>query len=401
MDKPIAKMTQESAIRFCDFSAESKSDWSEFVAKCDEAWLEHLPEFIEALSKARGTVDKSFSIRVGDVLAGVCILQFEKDLGGRILSGPGPALLPEYKTKRVLSTLESELLRRAATSRCCAIRFVMHPCAPAMWRTRLVDSYLSEFGFAYGIRGTTPDYEGGYHSVSDLGRSVDEIFRSFNNGHRGKVRKCEKLNVMVKQVDRTNINDDYWSDFLSVYQSTSARRGFFAHGAERLSFLRQQLEQGRYLLFNSYFDSKICASILLEAFKNSAYYHTAGANESALSTGAMVHLHFEAMKKLKQDGFKFYCLGPNISSVRNSDSGSIGAFKGQLGNERWDLLRGERILERRKYYAMVMLPKVCIAMMPEFWSLAISARKRVLHIVRRFRSLSSPAVDLSATSGVK
>ncbi len=382
MDKPITRVTQQNIVVFCDLSAESKSDWSEFVEKCDEAWLEHLPEFVEALSNARGTVDKSFSIRVGDAFAGICILGLERDAGGSVLSGPGPALLPEYRTKRVLSLLEGELLRRAASSRCCAIRFIMHPCAPAMWRRRLVDSYLSEFDFSYGIRGITPDYEGGYYAVSDLTRSVDDIFYSFNNGHRGKIRKCEKLNVTVKQIDRTNINDSYWSDFLSVYQSTSARRGFFAFSAERLSFLRQQLELGRYLLFNSYSNSKICASILLEAYKKSAYYHTAGANELALSTGAMVHLHFEAMKMMKRDGFKYYCLGPNISSIRNSETGNIGAFKGQLGNERWDLLRGERILERPKYYAAVLLPKVCIAMMPGLWLRAVSVRKRILRLLR-------------------
>src|ERR1700722_11423241 len=98
MDKPIAKMTQESAIRFCDFSAESKSDWSEFVAKCDEAWLEHLPEFMEELG--RGKTDQSFSIRVGSVFGGICVVRVERDAGGKVLYGLGPALLPQYKTQR-------------------------------------------------------------------------------------------------------------------------------------------------------------------------------------------------------------------------------------------------------------------------------------------------------------
>jgi lipid II:glycine glycyltransferase (peptidoglycan interpeptide bridge formation enzyme) len=381
MEKPIASAAHEN-ITFCNFSAESKSDWSQFVEQCDEAWLEHLPDFIEALSKARGAADQSFSIRVGDTLAGMCVLRLERDAGGWILSGPGPAILPEYKTRRVLSLFESELLRRAGSSRCCAIRFVMHPCAPAMWRRRLVDSYLSELDFSYGIRGITPDYEGGYHAVSDLNRSVDEIFHTLTKGHKANIKKCKKLNVTVKQVDRTNINDSNWSDFLSVYRATSARRGFLGYSEERLSFLRQQLEKGRYLLFNSYFDTNICASILLEAYKGAVYYHSAGANEFGLSSGAMAHLHFEAMAMTKQSGFRYYCLGPRISSIGGTESSEIGAFKGRLGNERWDMLRGERILDRRRYYATVLLPKLCIAMMPGLRSFAVSARRRVLRLFR-------------------
>jgi hypothetical protein len=147
--------------------------------------------------------------------------------------------------------------------------------------------------------------------------------------------------------------------------------------------LRQQIEKGTYLLFNSYLDTNICASILLEAYKQAVSYHTAGANELALSSGAMAHLHFEAMKMTKQRGFKYYCLGPKIPSISNSESGNISAFKGRLGNERWDMLRGERILKKRKYYATVLLPKLCMAMTPGLRSLARAGRKRVLRLISR------------------
>jgi len=186
----------------------------------------------------------------------------------------------------------------------------------------------------------------------------------------------------VKKIDHANINDRYWSDFVSIYRAMTSRRVFSGYSEERLSFLRQQLEKGRCVLFNSYFGANICASIFLEAYKGAVYYHSAGANEVALSCGAMAHLHFEAMKMIKQDGFKFYCLGVNISGIKDLLAGTIGSFKRRLGNERWDLLRGERILERRKYYAIVLLPKVCIALIPGLWSSAVSGRKRVLRLLR-------------------
>lgn len=380
---PSSDEEARAGIAFRDYANESKLAWSDFVEKCDEAWLGHLPEFIDVEGASRNWINKSFSIRNGQLLIGVCVLGIVRSGAGRILSGAGPAILPESKSKRLLRMLEGELLRRAREAKCCAIHFALSPGGPGMWQERYVNSYLSVFDFSYGARSFTPDYEGGYYIISDLDRSEDKILASFASGQKPLVKKCIRAGLVVRRIDP--IDDERWSEFVAMYRAMCARRMAVPWGAEWLGFLRRQAERGRYMLFNSYHQGKVCASILLSSYKRWTYYYAAGCTAEALSLGAMAHLHFEAMKITKQLGFKYYCLGYTIPSIRKTETGRIFEFKDHLGgNERWDMLSGEWILDRQRYYATVLLPKLVAAqilMVPGTKSFAKAAR-RVLSMLK-------------------
>ena len=385
------------SVAISSLGPELRQEWSDFVQHCEEGWLNHLPEFVLNARKSGRWKDNSFYIRIDQKLIAVCVIGVERDGAGLILVGPGPAVLAEYRSKSVLALLEAEILERAKRHKCCAIRLVIHPCAPAMWRRRFVDSYLTRFKCSFGIRGITPDYEGGYHAVSDLSRSDDEIFRDLSNGHKGNIKRCNRANLRVEQHTGPGLNADAWDDFLNVYQSTATRRGFRAVREAELGFIREKVEAGYFTLFNSYQDQRICATILLETYKNAAYYKAAGADQKGLALGAMVHLHFEAMKALRQRGFKYYCLGPIIPMIRGTVSGDIADFKARLGNERWDMLRGERILRRRSYYLRVLAPKLALSTMPGIRSSFVAVRKVMVRLQARVRARAEQR-DASAST---
>jgi hypothetical protein len=218
------------------------------------------------------------------------------------------------------------------------------------------------FDFSFGIRGSTLDYEAGYYAVSDLVRSVDDIFKSFTKGNKSAIKKCARSGVTVREFGPNDIDDSIWSEFQSLHRSTGVRNNFFPYSNTKLAFLYAQLKRGRFLLLNSYDgNSEICASILVNVYKDAALYYGAACTREGLALGAMVHLHFEAMKAVKERGYRFYCLGARIPSAGETKDARIGAFKSRLGNERWDILSGERILKRREYIYRVLLPKIFIS----------------------------------------
>ncbi len=390
--RPSSPRETGPAFTFREYSEESKLEWADFVERCDEAWLGHLPDFIDAGTGPGKGTNKSFSIRYGKSIVGVCVLSVERSGLGRILSGAGPAILAEFRHKSLLRILEAELLRRAAELRCCAIRFSISPCAPANWQARYVSSYLTEFDFSYGAHGFTLDCEGGYYVVSDLNRSEDEIFKSFTKGNKALVKKCGRAALTAECVDASD--DGKWSEFVSMYKSMCSRRLAVPWNDGWLEFLRRQTELGRYKLFNSYQDGVVCASILMSSYKNSINYYAAGCTPDALSLGAMVHLHFEAMKIAKRMGYKYYFVGYVIPILRQTELGKILAFKAHLGNERWDMLNGDWIIDRRRYYIAIMLPR-----MLAFQVSTVPVLKTTAKAVRRALAMLKRRVSVSAAKG--
>jgi hypothetical protein len=342
-------------LQIIDYSQENKHDWSTFVEECDEAWLNHLPEFMDTRRFHRDTTDASFSLRLSGRIAAICTLGVEKHGLGLILSGAGPAIGSDERD-RLVKAVKEEACRRAESMKCLALRYHLEALAPQRWRQRFVDSYLTAHEFSYGMRGATMDYEAGYSILSDLSRNIGDINRSFTKGNRAAVKKCTKLGVNVEIFTGRTPPDGAWMRFVELYGETCRRNNLVTFSQEKFAFLRSQVELGRIALVTSSLDGRCLAAILLQTFKRAILYYASGAGQEALKIGAMVHLHATAMEWAKERGFAWYCMGADIPSLATAKNGRIGDFKKRLGNEKWDLLSGERVLSRRSYFARVVLP---------------------------------------------
>ena len=135
------------SLSFQRYQDTDRRVWASFVDRCDEAWVYHTPEFIEAAA-----YDCSFSVLVDGDLQGVCVLGRERRRLGAYLSGPGLALLPGAHQAWIYQGLLTKLHHLAVTARCECVEFILPPLAPANYRRNFAHCVLGQCGFGNGIR---------------------------------------------------------------------------------------------------------------------------------------------------------------------------------------------------------------------------------------------------------
>ena len=133
------------------FQEENCEEWSDFVKRCDEAWVFHMPSFIMSFP-----YDFSFSIRIDGSIQGVCVIGRVTCRGGAYFVGPGVALSEIAKNKTVYDALRTKLKALAALAGCQRVEFTLPPMAPANSNRKFSDTLLYSCGFSEGGGGVSP-----------------------------------------------------------------------------------------------------------------------------------------------------------------------------------------------------------------------------------------------------
>ena len=336
------------------FVRESKEEWARFVDTCPEAWLHHRPEFVEMTVDNKTCVDWSFSLRFGGNIVGVCVLRRDSAGMGRVLSGPGLALSPATNRKDVLLAAEKEIRRLAATGNCQGVRFHLSPLAPGLVGKRYHASLLADLAFSFGPREDNLDYVVWYVNMIDLHRDMNVIHKGFSKRNYSHVTRCAKIPLSTNIVTKCPVNDLQWSGYLDLHRLTFERNSLRPFDEARQERLRRAVTEGYMALVNAYEGTDCIASILLETYKNGAAYSVGACNARALKIGAMVFIHYSAMRWAKDNNFKWYYMGTSSPQCRVG----YDEFKRRFGGEQFDFLSGELILDRKAYLRKILLPTI-------------------------------------------
>ena len=260
--------------------------------------------------------------------------------------------------------------------------------APRFLGARYIDSDLAEQGYSLGLRGDALDFEVGAWAVADLRRTPEEIFKSFTKGNKAAVKKCERLGIKVVAYDCNTLTDKAWGEFEAILDETAARTAIGKFSRAQLGGLRSQVGNGLALLFNGYEQQQCIASILCQYFKSGAYYQNGGCCERGLALSVMAHMIFAAMMEFRGRGIEYFNVGPYVPCHKGTKWGTISDFKRRFGNQKWDILICEKILDRKRYWRRILLVgaiRLQVADLALFeW--VRSAVKAVVAVTQRSRS---------------
>jgi hypothetical protein len=327
-------------VEFRRFQEEDAGAWTAFVERCDEAWVQHHPVFIQSVP-----YDHSFSIRINGAIHGVCALGRERRRWGAHLSGPGLALAPSAHRDNVHRALRAKLRENADSARCEAVEFSLPPLAPANRQREFADSILREYGFSAGIRWRSAwEPLPAFYSVINLEQDHEAILGDFSKGQRANVKRCMKLGWQSVVQTGPEVRSEDWADFVRIHHVTYARTGGSPFSDGRLEHLFELVRLGKMVLVNGIDNGRCVMSLLLATDKGGAFYYAGGADDEARQKGAMAWGQYAGICWLKSNAFRHYCVGFTVPALSETAAGGIGDFKKRFGGEHWTMLAGDLIL---------------------------------------------------------
>lgn len=257
-----------------------------------------------------------------------------------------------------MEATETKVRSLAAERSCQAVRFFLPSLAPELKALRYSESILADWGFSFGARGDSLDYEASFGTVVNLRNETGEILRDFSKGQRANVMRCRKIGLNTSIYQGPSFSDHEWRSFAEIHTATFVRNGRRPFSAERLEYLAKMVSRGFLALATTKSDASAVSAVLLETYKKGVYYLAGGSTEFGLKIGAMAFTQYSAMEWAKMSGYTDYLIGMTVPIERGSKAGQIGAFKSHFGSERWDHLAGELILDRRAYARKILMPAI-------------------------------------------
>ncbi|MEI7605901.1 MAG: GNAT family N-acetyltransferase [Rhodospirillaceae bacterium] len=348
-------MKDSTTVRVVPFHSSTTAEWDAFVESCSEAYICHLSRYVEASLDGSSYSEFSFAIMDGDIFLAICVLRKTRVGLGNILSGPGVAISDHVDRRKAIDIIKKAIVNLSERLNCQSVAFHIPPMSPGQIGRRYFDSSLAQLGFSFGVRGNFLDYDYAYVSVINLGQDNNTILKGFTKGNRADVTRCKRNGMSVVITHAVCPCDAEWHNFLTIHVQTFERNGLTPFDKARFTVLRESVQLGYLALVNAYDNTKCIASILIEIYKGGAYYLAGGCQTSSLSSGVMAFIHYSAMLWAKERGVSWYCMG---STAPASKTG-YGEFKKRFGGEKYDLLSGELVVDRRGHLRKIVIPCAC------------------------------------------
>lgn len=167
----------------------------------------------------------------------------------------------------------------------------------------------------------------------DLNNELDLIFSNFSKTHRNCTRRAEKEGVIVKFTKDT----DFINTFLDMYYSLTKEKHIEAISKEFLNEVLTNLLTNNLGFFSyALYNDKIQNIAFIATLNNTARYLYG----SSIRTEEKIppigqYLHYEIIKHLKDNNFKYYDFGgiPNLPVEEDDPSYLVYKFKKGFGGE--------------------------------------------------------------------
>lgn len=143
--------------------------------------------------------------------------------------------------------------------------------------------------------------------VIDLRQSEDDILNAIDRKKRYLIRRGERDGVTVRRLAAGELGD-----MMKLYEETSARAGFGIHSRHYYEELSQRLGSASYLMVAEY-GGKMVAFLWLLAAGKTAIELYAGSNDVGRNLNVNYLLKWEAIRRVKADGYEIYDLNGRVS----------------------------------------------------------------------------------------
>jgi peptidoglycan pentaglycine glycine transferase (the first glycine) len=266
---------------------ENKKEYSDFIKGQDHAQFLQSFEWGEFQEKIGNKVIRLGVEDKGRIIAAATLIKKNIPLGMSYFFCPrGPVFNLELKIKNeeLINFLYSEIKKISKKEKVIFLRFEPQEMLPAK---------------SYQLRAKkTIDIEPSQTSILNLTKTEDELLKVMHQKTRYNIRLAEKKGVEIQEARK----DDF-EKFWKIMEETKDRDGFRLHGKEHY---QKMLEIDFNRLFLAKYDGKLIAGIIAAFFGDTVtYVHGASSNEHR-ETMAPYLLQWQAIKKAKADGYKFY-----------------------------------------------------------------------------------------------
>ncbi len=161
---------------------------------------------------------------------------------------------------------------------------------------------------------------------TELDKTEDEIFGSFNSNYRNEIRNAEKSAIEIRQ-GRQEVKN-----FYACYADTHKRQGIPHEGLSFFETFYDKLGDEYIACFTAYYNNTLEAGIFVAFTGYGAYYLYAGSAARPLLKGSTKKIIWECMKAVKAKGTKQFVLGgARYKNVEGTKYEGIQNFKRRFG----------------------------------------------------------------------
>lgn len=161
--------------------------------------------------------------------------------------------------------------------------------------------------------------------IIDLSLDEDEIFMRFHTKHRNVVRKAIKDGLIVEH------GEEFEQICSDIIDDTYKRQGQKGSGSNQFAKLKK-VPNAEFWIVKQNDEVQGCAILLWSEGFSCYYLH--GGSIAHPHSGALNLLHWEAIKKMKQRGVRYYdFVGARINPEKGSKLEGIQRFKSRFGGE--------------------------------------------------------------------
>lgn len=162
--------------------------------------------------------------------------------------------------------------------------------------------------------------------IISLEQSEDDIFANMHSKHRNVVRKAEKDGLTVE------FGVQYAEVCYQLIKDTYDRQGKASFSKEHFASLKEMSNHVDFWVVKNGEEYQGCAVLLWSKGFSSYYLH--GGSAAHPHGGALNLLHWEAIKKMKERGVKYYdFVGARTNPEPGSKLEGIQRFKSRFGGE--------------------------------------------------------------------
>ncbi len=310
------------------------SEWEAFAAAHPEGRVFHSVGYIETF-REWGHDHELLVARQGGVIVAGALLHSRAvpGLGWRSANIEGGILMKE-NTPEMLEVLYPSLIEHLAANSYVELR--LHMRMPRQIERSVVESSLPLDkvlkGFGARREEKRPDERTTGTYIVPLDRDDATLLASFSRNCRRDVRKAEREGVIVEDSDDPSLLATFYEQHVSTYRRkglTAPLRGPFIRSSERA------MRSGLIRAYIARFAGNIVNMALVSRFGTPLF--TKGASvastleERVPPSGQL--LHFEIMRRLRDDGFRHYDLGgsPGLDPVVGHPNYTVWRFKRGFG----------------------------------------------------------------------
>lgn len=315
------------------------SDWDRFVDECDEAWLYHRYDFLDALATWPSRTDTSFAVYdlktneiVGVVPSQLLTEPFAKILKRKSIDIHGGVALKDKLSAQnrleLIAFILEQLRDKVKYFSAHKISFFVSALTPAYRRKSSNANPLLE----WKCRDTPAN---SWMVAPQIG--PEELWKNMEGRARTAVRKAENAGVTVREANRSGDVDIYYQLHEETYRRTKVvphQKAYFEQ------IWKKFRDKGFARIFFAEFQGQAVAAENFSIYKRAAEYWTGASSKLGLSVGANSLLQWTAMKWMTENQVDWYNFGEAFTNLKKGKLKGLNDFKKSFGGELVPLYRG-------------------------------------------------------------